>query len=95
LASESTDPRARRAAERAYNDAVIAGGDGDAQLARALQESDPGGGRRASKKRAGPTRERLHKKLLSGHAAAAALHDSAHVESERQRDMFANRWENK
>jgi hypothetical protein len=88
-----------RAAERAYNEAVIGGGNADEQLARALQAAEggaPGGKKKRERQVARPpVRERLQKKLLTGAAAAAAAQDAAAGERERERERFTNRWENK
>lgn len=101
VAMSAEGRRAQRAAERAYNDAVISaaatGGGTDEALARALE--NPGGAgpsendrKRASKKRKGTTKERLHKKLLGGRAAAAVLADAEAADSSRHREQSSNRW---
>ncbi|KAG7671703.1 hypothetical protein Ndes2526B_g07408 [Nannochloris sp. 'desiccata'] len=107
IPSTSTEGRrAQRAAERAYNEAVIAAAatGGDEALAHALEiGSGSGGGeqtqQRGSKRRktgGGATpKERLGKKLLSTSARAAALADSTAAENERNREKFSNRWENR
>ena len=92
--------RLQRAAERAYNDAVISaaamGNGSDEALARALEGGGAGTNdndkKRASKKRKGTSKERLQKKLLGGRAQAAALADAEAAESSRRRENFSNTW---
>jgi hypothetical protein len=98
--------RAQRAAERAYNDAVIsaAATGADEALAHALQYggstasgSEPQQNKGRKKRKAGgaTAKERLGKKLLSTIARNAALADTNAAENERQREKFSNRWENR
>jgi hypothetical protein len=101
--------RAQRAAERAYNEAVIsaAATGGDEALAQALEIGGDNGGRsggeqekqKKKKKRkssGGSTaKERLGRKLLNTSARAAALADSNAAENERNKERFSNRWENR
>ncbi len=87
--------RRQRAAERAFNDALIGGGDRDAALARELQEGEAGrGGARKRPRPAGPpARARLEKALLSGRAVGAVVRDAAAAERERRQDQLANQWD--
>jgi len=96
--------RAQRAAERAYNEAVIATAatGGDEVLAHALEigagngEQEQQRGRKKRKTSGGSSaKERLGRKLLSTSARAAALADSTAAENERNREKFSNRWENR
>ncbi|EFN59274.1 hypothetical protein CHLNCDRAFT_49788 [Chlorella variabilis] len=94
--------KARRAQERAYNEAVIGGADRDEALARQLQDAEgqpqgaeggggaARGGRGRGKKMG--VRKRLAQKLLRGSAVAAAVADATLAESEARRDKFGNRW---
>jgi hypothetical protein len=87
--------RRQRAAERAFNDALIGGGDHDAALARELQDGEAGrGGARKRPRPAGPpARARLEKALLSVRAVGAAVRDAAAAERERRQDRLANQWD--
>jgi len=93
--------RAQRAAERAYNDAIIAGATADERLAQDMQQAEMGGdgsGRANGKKRGPkriPVKERLRKRLLTGRAMAVAQNDLAAMERDRLQEKSNNRWENK
>jgi UV-stimulated scaffold protein A len=94
--------RVQRAAERAYNDAVVSAAAIDAGLSHAVPgddatmrgNSDCGS---VPKRKAGKqlVKDRLRRKLLSGRAAFAVQQDAAFLENERRRDRMSNRWEKK
>ncbi|KAL4423512.1 hypothetical protein ABPG77_003645 [Micractinium sp. CCAP 211/92] len=95
--------RARRAEERAYNEAIIGGAHSDAQLAQQLQDQDQaqatgaaggegGRGRRGRPAKRLSVKARLAQKLLRGGAAAAALREATAEEGEMVREREANRW---
>lgn len=96
--------RIRRAAERAFNEAVISGMSDEA-LARAVADAQqaskaPAGTRRdaqrQARKKATHARQRLQRKLLGGRALREAEREVSAADDERHRDTYgSSRWENK
>ncbi|PRW58637.1 UV-stimulated scaffold A-like protein [Chlorella sorokiniana] len=94
--------RARRAEERAYNEAVISGALSDELLARQLADADAAaaqaggqrtnGGRRGRQAKKISVKSRLAQKLLRGGVVAAAVREQQREEGEVRREKFNNRW---
>jgi hypothetical protein len=101
--------RARRAMDRAYNEAVIGQALSDEAVARGLQQAEEEGGGggavveglrhgrgRGRKGRGGAgVKERLERKLLRGVAFRTAQQDASRDDQELRRERSANVWENK